>query len=287
MLYIPTIDVVGRDNNQNPPGYRSPAEYDVPFETHMIESSSSDGVSVHSWLLLHPKSKELQLPTIVFFHGNAGHIGIRVPNAVKMYHELNANVLLVEYRGYGESTPLHVKPTESGIKSDCQAVLDFALQHPKIDSSRLFLFGRSLGGAVAFHIADYAQRNHLPLAGVIVENTFESIGHMVDVLLPFLSPFKGILLRHNWDSTALAGKLKVPILYIVGDSDEIVPPAQMDALYAKSSRSILLHCFSVKGGTHNETWLQGGQPYWKAIKKFLIDVSALSCCNKDQSDGNS
>ena len=270
LLYIPSIDVIGRDNSQNPRGYRSPAEYGVPFETHMIEST--DGVAVHSWLLLHPDSKERKLPTIIFFHGNAGNIGVRVPNAVELF-KLEANVLQVEYRGYGESTPVNIKPTERGIKSDAEAVLRFASNHPSIDSSRIFLFGRSLGGAVTFHVADYAEKNDIPLAGMFVENTFESIGHMVDVLLPFLSPFKNILLRNKWDSTSLAEHLRTPILYIAGDQDEIVPYTQMRDLYSKSSKGSLLHRFHrVEGGTHNETWLQGGRAYWNAIKTFLKDA---------------
>jgi len=270
ILYIPTIDVIGRDNAQNPPGYRSPSEYDIPFETHMIEST--DGVAVHSWLLLHPNSKEKQLPTIVFFHGNAGNVGIRVPNAAELY-KLEANVLQVEYRGYGESTPEYIKPTEPGIKADAEAAFDFISGHPQIDPSKIIIFGRSLGGAVAFHVADYAEHNNKKLAGIIVENTFESIGHMVDILLPFLSPFKGILLRNKWDSTNLAATLKVPILYIAGNNDEIVPYSQMKELSAKSSKTSIMHRFHcVVGGTHNETWLQGGSAYWTAIKSFLIDA---------------
>jgi len=270
LLYIPTIDGIGRYNHHNPKGYRSPAEYSVPFETHMIKST--DDVAVHSWLLLHPESKKRQLPTIVFFHGNAGNIGIRLPNAVELY-ELGANVLQVEYRGYGESTPQNIKPTEKGIKADAEAVLDFVSDHPSIDHSRIFMFGRSLGGAVAFHVADYAEQNNLPLAGIIVENTFESIAHMVDILFPFLSPLKGMLLRNKWDSTNLAAKLKIPILYIAGNNDEIVPYAHMRNLYAKSSKSSSMHRFHrVEGGTHNETWLQGGHAYWKAIESFLTHV---------------
>jgi len=281
LLYIPSIDVIGRDNSQNPRGYRSPAEYGVPFEPHLIEST--DGVAVHSWLLLHPDSIERKLPTIIFFHGNAGNIGVRVPNAVELY-KLEANVLQVEYRGYGESTPEHIKPTERGIKSDAEAVLRFASNHPSIDASRIFLFGRSLGGAVTFHVADYAAKNDMPLAGMIVENTFESIGHMVDVLLPFLSPFKNILLRNQWDSTSLAEHLKTPILYIAGDQDEIVPYTQMRDLYSKSSKGSILHRFHrVEGGTHNETWLQGGRAYWNAIKTFLkeaVEASSRSSLKK-------
>ena len=70
LLYIPEIGDISRSNASNPPGYRSPAEYNIPFETHMIQTG--DGNEVHSWLLLHPNSKEDALPTIIFFHGNAG-----------------------------------------------------------------------------------------------------------------------------------------------------------------------------------------------------------------------
>lgn len=70
LLYIPEIEGITRNNFENPPGYRNPGEYNIPFETNMIETK--DGVAVHSWLLLHPNAKEKKLPTIIFFHGNAG-----------------------------------------------------------------------------------------------------------------------------------------------------------------------------------------------------------------------
>ena len=274
LLYIPTIDMIGRDNSQNPPGYRSPGEYGIPFENHHIQSV--DGVEVHSWFLLHPQSKERNLPTIIFFHGNAGNIGVRIPNAIELFN-LDANVLLAEYRGYGESTPAHTKPSEKGIKADAEVVLDFVIDHPQVDPTKVFIFGRSLGGAVAFHVAQYAELNNKPIAGIIVENTFESIGHMIEILFPLLlSPLLKGLLRNKWDSTALAGKLTVPVLYISGDSDEIVPRSQMEDLFKRSKLSSRLPRFhSVEGGTHNETWLQGGKQYWLAIKKFMLDASKI------------
>lgn len=71
LLYIPEMGDIFRPNGSNPPGYKSPAEYNVPFEAHMIKTSD-DGNAIHSWLLLHPRSKQDNLPTIMFFHGNAG-----------------------------------------------------------------------------------------------------------------------------------------------------------------------------------------------------------------------
>lgn len=184
---------------------------------------------------------------------------------------LNANVLMVEYRGYGESKPEHVKPSESGIKTDCEAVLQFISNHDSVDPSRIFIFGRSLGGSVAFHVAQFAEKNDIKLSGIIIENAFISVSRMVDVVLPLLSPLKWLILRINYDSGKLAPKLKVPILYLSGDADEIVPHSHMKELYAKSlESSVDARMYVVKGGTHNETWLQGGKPYWNKIREFLF-----------------
>jgi hypothetical protein len=51
-------------------------------------------------------------PTILYFHGNAGNIGHRVPNALLMLVNLKANVVLVDYRGYGKSEG---EPGEKGL----------------------------------------------------------------------------------------------------------------------------------------------------------------------------
>ena len=196
------------------------------------------------------------------------NIGIRLPNALELYN-LNANVFLVEYRGFGDSSP-GVHPSEAGIKSDSIKALEFIVNHPNINPQRLFIFGRSLGGAVGFHVAQHAQENDIPLAGLIVENTFGSIDKMVDALLPFLSPVKSLLLKIHYDSSKIAPQLNVPILYLAGNEDEIVPHSQMVELYQsslQSSKHAIMHV--VNGGMHNDTWLRGGKAYWNAIRDFL------------------
>ena len=171
---------------------------------------------------------------------------------------------MVEYRGYGDSDT--VAPSEPGLKKDAEASLRFLSSHPQIDPTRIFLFGRSLGGAVAIHLAKYAQQQQRlgtmqPLAGIIVENTFLSISKMVDHLMPYLSPFKFLVLRINWDSSKLVSSIHTPILYLSGASDELVPPFHMEQLYKLSmkgsndSNCVRMHI--IKDGTHNETWLQG------------------------------
>jgi abhydrolase domain-containing protein 13 len=303
MLYFPEVGGIPRRPRNNPRRYRSPAEHQIPFESHQIPCD--DGVHIHAWLLLRqtppvvvpPSSSSSSstsegnpaattppmntIPTILFFHGNAGNIGLRLPNALQMLQYLNANILLVEYRGYGDSD--NVKPTEAGLKLDGQAALKFIhgplVKHHNLNPNLIFLFGRSLGGAVALETALYAQQQlHAfpPLAGVILENTFLSIAHMVDHLMPVLAPFKALVLRIGWNNWSIVPQLTVPILFLAGASDVLVPHSHMKQLCATTTLSKFKQWHAVPDGTHNETWMQGGQDYWDAFVSFLKRAGAMA-----------
>ena len=223
--------------------------------------------------MIHPTHNMLALKIFSAALFAISNIGLRIPNAAHMYNQLQANVLLVEYRGYGNSDDS--TPSEKGLKLDAEGALKFITSHDQIDSNRIFLFGRSLGGAVAFHLAHFADSHSIPLAGIIVENTFKSISHMVDHLMPVVAPFKALILRIGWNSYEIAPSLKAPILYLAGAADQLVPHSHMLDLHqasAKSSTCARIHV--VKDGTHNETWLQGGRGYWEAILNFINEVIA-------------
>jgi len=286
LLYFPEIGGLPRRPAQNPKYYRSPTEHGLEFENVMVEAS--DGVRTNGWLLLQ-KGSSRQSPTVIFFHGNAGNIGLRLPNAKHMYHYLNANIFMAEYRGFGDSEG---SPTEVGIRRDSEAVLRYVMNHSLIDPSQVFIFGRSLGGAVGFHLAEYAEENRIPVAGLIVENTFLSISKMIDVLMPYLTPLKSLILKIGWDSEHIAAKLHMPVLYLAGAKDELVPHEQMLELHKLSSverkgigggNSAHAQLHIVKDGRHNETWMQGGREYFDSIRKF---ISASVKVNKNVSDSD-
>jgi hypothetical protein len=88
LLYFPEMQGLERSPARNPRGYRSPSEYHIPFESHMIRCE--DGVNIHAWLFLQRNSKADRSPTILYFHGNAGNIGLRLPNAHQMFTNLKA-----------------------------------------------------------------------------------------------------------------------------------------------------------------------------------------------------
>ena len=64
-----------------------------------------------------------------------------------MYSDVKCNFLIVAYRGYSSSTGL---PSEEGIKIDALAIMDFTFTRGDIiDLDNVYVFGRSLGGAVS------------------------------------------------------------------------------------------------------------------------------------------
>ena len=94
-----------------------------------------------------------------------------------------------------------------------------------IDRSQVFLFGRSLGGAVA---ANVALDDSLPFKGVIIENTFTTLGDLVDVMFPPLKYVKNFLLKSKFETIKIIGKIKKPLLFCRSQNDELIPKEQMD-----------------------------------------------------------
>ncbi len=68
-----------------------------------------------------------------------------------LYFELEVNVLIVGYRGYGHSEGT---PSEQGLELDAEAIFKYALEHKEINKQKLFMLGKSLGGAVAIQLAE-------------------------------------------------------------------------------------------------------------------------------------
>ncbi|KAL8502991.1 hypothetical protein ACS0TY_021931 [Phlomoides rotata] len=235
--------------------------------------TSSDGVRLHAWFIkLFPDCRG---PTILFFQENAGNIAHRLEMVRIMLQRLQCNVFMLSYRGYGASDGF---PSQHGISKDAQAALDHLAQRTDIDTSRILVFGRSLGGAVG---AVLTKNNPDKVAALILENTFTSILDMAGVLLPFLKWFIGksgskgprvlnFLVRSPWSTIDVVGEIKQPILFLSGLQDEMVPPSHMEMLYAKAA-SHNQQCLFVDfpTGMHMDTWLAGGDRYWKTIQEFI------------------
>ena len=185
MLYHPCVPSAEYRYPRNmPTGYRNPQERGMEYKD--VSITTKDKVKLHAWLVkANPNPKLCR--TLIFFHGNAGNIGSRLPNIEILVKLLKTNVLILSYRGYGDSEG---SPSEEGLKLDAEATLEHALNDEDIDNDRIFIFGRSLGAAVGAELAS-KKSNHLK--GVILENGFTSIGDMVDHLMPLVAKFKFLI----------------------------------------------------------------------------------------------
>lgn len=227
-----------------------PTMYHLPYEAVHIKVSSE--VTLHAFWIHQERSAHV--PTVVYFHGNAGNMGHRLQNALGMYHSLHCNVLLVEYRGYGLSTG---EPSESGFYSDARAAIDYLHTRHDLDHTQVILFGRSLGGAVCIDVAAdpvYGQK----LLCVVVENTFTSIPDMAAELIhPYVKYLPLLCYRNKFMSLSKVHFMGAPCLFVSGLADALVPPRMMVQLQSRCG-SLHKPMMQISGGTHNDTWTVAG-----------------------------
>ena len=103
MLYYPNPPGLPKTVDENPQGFNSPRQWNkdgssnlqskagsdpIPFEDTFV--TTDDGAKVHLWLMLHDNSANV--PTLIYFHGNAGNMGFRLKNAAMMYAACGINV---------------------------------------------------------------------------------------------------------------------------------------------------------------------------------------------------
>ena len=277
LLYIPQPDPsLPLRTKRNPPGYASPREVELAdYEDVTIETA--DGIKLHGWLIKRGNDEATRrAPTLLYFHGNAGNIGFRNPLYKLLWDAVPVNILAVDYRGYGESEGV---PTEQGLRMDAAAALRFAETHPLLNPSRMLIFGRSLGGAVAVGLAAEQARLGRPVPGIIVENSFTSVADIATILFPFLRPFKSVLhaplLANEWNSLKDIVDVGCPVLLLSGTHDELIPPAHMEALYLaceKSPRVPYVRIEHIQGGGHNDTPIAGGAVYHQHVLDFVRHV---------------
>ncbi|RWS06166.1 alpha/beta hydrolase domain-containing protein 13-like protein [Dinothrombium tinctorium] len=260
---------------EDPPDSRtnvcSPAVLKLPF--HSTHVRTVDGVDINLVFIAQPNERLSEAVTLIYFHGNAGNIGHRLLNVSELYHNCKCNILLVEYRGYGQSKG---SPSESGLYLDGEAALNYALNHPDINKSKIVLFGRSLGGAVALEMASSPKLN-AHISAVIIENTFTSIPDVAKTLFDcqLLRMIPRCFYKSKFDSLSKISRVSVPTLFLSGMADELIPPSMMQTLY-QSSRSIMKQFSSFDNGTHNFTWRC--KDYYTVINSFLAKIFNADKC---------
>jgi fermentation-respiration switch protein FrsA (DUF1100 family) len=240
----------------NPSVDATPQQVGLEFED--IFFTARDGVRLNGWFIPHQEARS----TLVWFHGNAGNIGHRVENIKWLHDRVPVNIFIFDYRGYGRSQGF---PSEKGTYLDGEAALELMRKKLGGDGAqKLVFFGRSLGAAIAAEMATRFESQ-----GLILESPFISIAEMARVLFPYL-PI-GPFLQTRYDVRATIKKIKVPLLVLHGDRDEIIPFEHGKLVF--EAAPLPKRFFTITGAGHNDTVVIGGERYFDQLRQF-IDWSA-------------
>ncbi|HMK33783.1 MAG TPA: alpha/beta hydrolase [Desulfomonilaceae bacterium] len=231
----------------------TPATEGLTYQDMWFETS--DAIRLHGWLI--PAVPSIGL--VLFCHGNAGNVSHRVDN-IRLLNEIGVSVFIFDYRGYGMSNG---RITETGFYLDAEAAFAVARGLANRDSAQLIVFGRSLGGIAAVHLA----ARHV-CDGVILESTFPHLAALAKEHFPLPAPEN--LLKHRLNAVDKIGNVKADILFFHGDRDTIVPIRLGRQLF--SAASAHKEFVVLSGAEHNDTYLVGGRKYFDKWKTFIAGL---------------
>jgi fermentation-respiration switch protein FrsA (DUF1100 family) len=232
---------------------QTPARLGWSFEEIWIRAG--DGVRIHGWFVPAAAQSSAGRVTVLFLHGNAGNIGHRFEK-LAILKGLGADVLIVDYRGYGRSEG---RPSEAGLYRDADAAYRHLTQARGVDPGTIVLYGESLGTAVAARLA-----SEVEVAGVVLEAAFTSVADVGQAMFPFL-PVRWVV-RNRFDTLRAIPQVRAPILVLHSRDDEFFPLRHAQRLVAAASPRARL--VELQGG-HNEAFLTSGAAYRRALSDFL------------------
>ena len=170
---------------------------------------SDDGTQLHGWYFERPQPRAHML----FCHGNGEHISFLGDWLSKLSNDLNVCVFTFDYRGYGKSEG---KPFEQGVLQDSEAAQRWLAHRAGLTPDGVVVYGRSLGGAVAVHLA-----SNVGARALIAERTFHSMVELGAHLF-WWAPVK-LIMRNRYPSADWISKYDGPFLQMHGTADEVVP----------------------------------------------------------------
>ncbi len=239
----------------------SPSDFKLRYEDFQVESSN--GSTLYGWHVF--TETDSTRGTILFCHGNGGNISHRL-ELISLWSSLGFEVFAFDYQGYGQSSGA---PSEEATYADVRACWKYLTIEREIAPASILLLGRSLGAAVATHLAAELSKTNQPTpAGLILEAPFTSIPDMGARLYPFL-PVR-LLSRITYDNQANLAQIHLPVLFLHGVDDAITPITMGKKVYHSANEP---KRFVALPGGHEDTFIIAQNEYSAALLTFADNVS--------------
>jgi|SRR5579871_1398456 len=228
--------------------------HQLPIEDVWLRAS--DGTKLHAWWIPNRDAKF----TFLAFHGNASNIANRA-GVYDFLHSTPANVLALEYRGYGHSEG---KPTESGIYLDAEAAHTYLVEVRRVDPKSIISFGQSLGTAVAANVA-----SRLPVGAVVLEAPFPSASALARKLFWFL-PGIQFFVHGQLHTEARLEQARVPLLVVHCAQDPVIAFEFGQAVYDRAPEP--KRFLKIENLCHEDASIVAPDQYRESLKAFLATL---------------
>ena len=217
----------------------------IGFAYQDVAFTSEDGVHLRGWLVhAHPGPARA---TVVFLHGNAENVSTHLGNVLWLC-SAGFDVFLFDYRGFGLSEG---SPDLAGAGDDGVAALRAIRLQPGVDPERIVVFGQSLGASIAL-TAVARTRPQAPVVALIADSAVSDWRLIARQALarwwltwPLQWPLSLMAPAEPSPLRAAASLGDLPLLFVTGDADEVVPPEHSRRLQAAA-------------GAHAELWIAPG-----------------------------
>ena len=230
-----------------------------------------DGKTITGWFLPAPSGnggnagQAAPLPangrTLLFLHGNAGNIS-HCLDALADFHGLGFAILIIDYRGYGQSTG---RPSVKGTLIDAGTAWNWLLAQKSIRPEDIVICGRSLGGAIAAGLAGKVNPGAL-----IMESSFTSLQDVGNSLYHFMPV--SLFLPQDYDSVASLRGRTFPLLVVHSADDELIPYALGKTVFDEYGGPKQILRIS---GTHNAGFQTDKGRYLNGLESFLRSLPPL------------
>ena len=216
-------------------------EIDLPVDAR------PDAPRIHGWWW---PDDDADAPVVLYLHGARWNLTGNL-NRISRLREFGFSVFAIDYRGFGKSDG--DLPSEATVYEDARVGWALGRRSRARPQARRFIYGHSLGGAVAVDLAASLGSGGDGARGLIIESSFTNFADVASEITRGLFP--AAMLSQKFDSVGKIARVRMPVLVVHGQGDRYMPMRFSEALYAAAPepKRLLL----VPNGSHNNSLTVG------------------------------